>query len=221
MMSGMRLPQLTDARSFRVLFVCTGNICRSPFAEILTRHLLIGSLGEQAAAAFDVSSAGIQAVAGSQMHPDSREQLRPWGLDGAAADRFTARQLHPTTAEKADLVLGATPWHRSVIITQRPSALATTFSIREFARLAGTVDLSTLPIEPVVRARVLVDLARRNRALSHRPGPDDDDIPDPMGHPPRAHKDAALLIGAAVQVIVDVLAPSGHRSGRPPATPQP
>jgi hypothetical protein len=43
---------------FRVLYVCTGNICRSPFAEILTRHLLTGRLGGQAAAAFDVSSAG-------------------------------------------------------------------------------------------------------------------------------------------------------------------
>ncbi|MGH3611027.1 MAG: hypothetical protein ACRDRK_00080 [Pseudonocardia sp.] len=213
--------QVTDPRSFRVLFVCTGNICRSPFAEILTRHLLIGRIGGQGAAPFDVSSAGIQAVIGSKMHPDSREQLRPWRLDGAAADRFVARQLHPTMVEKADLVLGATPRHRSVIITQTPGALATTFSIREFARLAGTVDLSALPIEPVVRAGMLVDLTRRNRAMSHRPGRNDDDIPDPMGHPPRAHRDAALLIGTAVQVIVDVLAPSGHRCGRPPVTPRP
>ena len=30
---------------FRLLFICTGNICRSPFAEILTRHLLRGRRG--------------------------------------------------------------------------------------------------------------------------------------------------------------------------------
>jgi Low molecular weight phosphotyrosine protein phosphatase len=68
-----RADERTD--TFRLLFVCTGNICRSPFAEILTRHLLRGRLGGRAAAAFDVSSAGVAAVVGSAMHPDSRAEL--------------------------------------------------------------------------------------------------------------------------------------------------
>ena len=45
---------------FRILIVCTGNICRSPAAEILTRHLLIGRLGGRAASSFRVSSAGVR-----------------------------------------------------------------------------------------------------------------------------------------------------------------
>jgi protein-tyrosine phosphatase len=99
---------------FRVLYVCTGNICRSPFAEILTRHLLIGRLGGQAAAAFDVSSAGVQAVVGSGIHPSTREELAPWGLHREAADRFVARQIRPPMIADAHLVLGAStgtvPW---------------------------------------------------------------------------------------------------------------
>src|SRR6185437_3085008 len=92
-----RRQERTDA--FPLLFVCTGNICRSPFAEILTRHLLRGRLGGRAAAAFDVSSAGVAAVVGSAMHPDSRAELAPWGLDGAPADGFVARQLQSSMIE--------------------------------------------------------------------------------------------------------------------------
>src|SRR4051812_32932148 len=65
-----RKPEPVDGE-FRLLFVCTGNICRSPFAEILTRHLLVGRLGGRVAGRFEISSAGVQAVVGSPMHPDS------------------------------------------------------------------------------------------------------------------------------------------------------
>jgi protein-tyrosine phosphatase len=70
-----------EPRAFR-LYVCTGNICRSPFAEILTRHVLVDRLGGTAAAAFHIASAGVRAVAGAPMHPATREELRPWGLEG-------------------------------------------------------------------------------------------------------------------------------------------
>ncbi|NMI00103.1 low molecular weight phosphatase family protein [Pseudonocardia acidicola] len=142
------------ATSFRLLYVCTGNICRSPFAEILTRHLLVGRLGGRAAAEFDVSSAGVRAVVGAQMHPDTRDELTPWGLDGVIAGRFAARQLRSTMIEEADLVLGANPRHRSAVVERAPVALQTTFGLREFARLAAAVDPGVLPVDdPVERDR--------------------------------------------------------------------
>ncbi|HEX3606810.1 MAG TPA: hypothetical protein VH134_12870 [Candidatus Dormibacteraeota bacterium] len=76
-------------RIFRVLFVCTGNICRSPFAQVLTRYLLDVHL-PAAAARFEIASAGVGAVVGSPMHPASRAALEPWGLAGAAAEDFWA-----------------------------------------------------------------------------------------------------------------------------------
>src|SRR6476620_8838125 len=90
-----------QASTFRLLFICTGNICRSPFAEILTRHLLRGRLGGRGAGAFEVSSAGVSAVVGSGMHPDSRAELAPWHLDGALSAGFVARQLHPAMIESS------------------------------------------------------------------------------------------------------------------------
>ncbi len=192
---------------FRLLFVCTGNICRSPFAEIITRHLIIGRLGGKAASAFVVSSAGVRAVHGSAMHPDSRAELAPWGLDGAAAERFTARQLRSAMVLESDLVLGATPRHRSAVVERAPAALPITFSLREFARLSEAVDPDDLPVDPVERARALVELARAQRGLV--PPPEDgDDIPDPIGGPQSAHHSSALLIRETVQRVADVMVPA-------------
>ncbi len=200
---------------FRVLYVCTGNICRSPFAEILTRHLLIGRLGGQAAAAFDVSSAGVQAVVGSGIHPSTREELAPWGLHQEGADRFVARQLHPPMIADAHLVLGASLRHRSVVVDRQPAALATCFSLREFARLAAEVDSAELPAEPVSRAHALVEQVRGRRGVSPPSLPEADGIPDPMGGPQAAHHEAAVLIRDAVSQIVDVIAPPLSRRRAP------
>ena len=202
-------------RGFRLLYVCTGNICRSPFAEILTRHLLIGRLGGRAATAFQIASAGVQGVVGSAIHPSTRHELSPWGLDRGAADRFVARQLRPEMIADAHLVLGANTRHRSAAIECEPGALTRSFSIREFARLAAEVDPGALSADPVARAHELVDLVRMRRGLSPPTLPDADRIPDPMGRPQQAHHEAALLIREAVSTIVDVIAPPRRGTGPP------
>jgi protein-tyrosine phosphatase len=204
-----------EETEFRLLYVCTGNICRSPFAEILTRHLLVGRLGGRAAAAFDVSSAGVQAVVGSAIHPATREELAPWGLHRAGADRFVARPLDSAMISDAHLVLGANPRHRSLVVERHPAALATSFTLREFARLAAEVDLAALPAEPVNRAHELVEQVRRRRGVSPPSLPDVDRIPDPMGRPQEAHHEAAVLIEDAVARIVDVIAPPLSRPRAP------
>lgn len=198
---------------FRLLYVCTGNICRSPFAEILTRHLLIGRLGGRAAAEFDLSSAGVRAVVGSSMFPDARRQLAPWNLDGAA-ERFVARQLRPDMVRNSDLVLGASVRHRSVVVEEVPASLAVAFTVCEFARLIRGVDPDALPRPPLERAHALVGLARSRRGRVHPNG--DDSVADPMGHPESAHREAARQIRDAVTQIVDSIAPRGWGSGQLP-----
>jgi len=108
---------------------------------------------------------------------------------------------------ECDLVLGATPRHRSAVVERLPAALPITFSLREFARLAEAVDPAALPEAPTERAQALVELARAQRGLV--PPPEDgDDVPDPIGQPPEAHHAAANLIREAVQRIVTVMLPS-------------
>jgi protein-tyrosine phosphatase len=71
--------RVPDARphepAFTILFVCTGNICRSALAERLGRAYLNQWLRDTASA-IRVVSAGTQAVVGSAMHPDSALVLR-------------------------------------------------------------------------------------------------------------------------------------------------
>jgi len=202
-----------DQRGFTLLFVCTGNLCRSPFAELLMNHLMAQRLGPDAWR-FTARSAGLHAVVGAQMHYDTRDELMPWGLDGLIAGRFAARQFTAPIAESADLILGATPQHRSTIIDQVPSTLGRVFSILEFARLAHDVDPRELPPGPVDRANALVELARRRRGLRGPADAHDDVVPDPIGQPPAVHKKVADILAAALEQIADRMAPV--RSGPPP-----
>lgn len=200
-----------DRSTFRILYVCTGNLCRSPFAEILTRHLLSERLEE--GTVFEVTSAGVQAVAGAGMHPYSRDELAPWNLHTEVANRFVARQLDREMLVTADLVLGMTAGHRAVVIDEVPRTLATAFSLREFARLSAQVPQSGLPAHPAERAREVVRQARLFRSVSPSRDVRADDVPDPIGQPREAHHDVAVMVRAAVTAIVAVVAPPGGKVG--------
>ncbi|MER5669730.1 hypothetical protein [Pseudonocardia alni] len=194
---------------FRVLMVCTGNICRSPAAELMMRSLLVGRLGGRESARVEVSSAGVAAVVGSGMHPLSRAELSPWGL-AERAGTFRARQLDDRAVAGVDLVLGADVRHRSSVLERHPQLLDRTFALREFARLVDAADTMTLPPDLVKRGAALVDLARVTRGTVP---PADDTVPDPVGGPASRHRDAVLRIFQAVHTIVGELAPrsGGHR----------
>src|SRR5687768_8381024 len=116
---------------FSVLFVCTGNICRSALGERLGRAYLEERLGDRAAA-IELTSAGVQAVVGSAMHPDTALVLSGLGAD---AGDFVARQFVENMAVQADLTLTMTRGHRRDVLHGAPRELARTFTLREAAAL--------------------------------------------------------------------------------------
>ncbi|MDL5155740.1 hypothetical protein [Actinomycetospora termitidis] len=202
---------------FRLLFVCTGNICRSPFAQFHTRFLLGARLGPWARA-FAVHSAGTSAVRGHGMHDDSRAQLST-RRDHPDVAAFAARQLPDRDVLLADLVLTMTREHRSTVLGDVPKALPTTFTLREFARLlraAGPTELGALPRHPVLRAHALVDLARGARGTVPAVSADEDAVPDPVSGGPEAHEAAARVVDQSVRVFLDLLVPPP-----PPRPPMP
>jgi protein-tyrosine phosphatase len=79
---------------FRILTVCTGNICRSPVAE----RLLQAGLGDEVA----VSSVGVRAVVGDPIHPGMVALLERSGI---RADRFVARQVAPGALRRSFTLL--------------------------------------------------------------------------------------------------------------------
>lgn len=119
---------MSDGTPFRILTVCTGNICRSPLAE----RLLQSGLDEAAPGAFAVASSGVRALAGQPAHPRSAEIAERLG---SSLDAFEARQLTQLHVSEADLVLILAEEHRGPVLTLAPSALRRTFTLREFARI--------------------------------------------------------------------------------------
>lgn len=193
---------MTDA-PFRVLHVCTGNICRSPIAEGLTRSGLQARLGG-GAERFLVESAGTWGHSGSPMEPHALTVLAALGVDGGA---FRARELVAEHVVAADLVLAATREHRAAAVVLQPRAAARTFTLREFARLAAAVDPASLPDgDPVERARALVRAAAAQRGLVPPASPRDDDVADPYHAPETAFRACAALVQQALQGPLDLLA---------------
>jgi len=126
------------------------------------------------------------------------------GIDVAG---FAARQLDADLLEDADLLLGMTREHRAAAATEAPATIRRLFTLREFARLASAAGELDPSLPPVERARALVEAAAGQRGMV-RPGqPADDDVPDPYGRPADAYRLPFALIGEAVEVIADLMAP--------------
>src|SRR6202453_83841 len=106
-----------------VLFICTGNICRSPMAEGIFRHIMKGRRDIQ------VMSAGIGAMDGQAPSPYAVQAVRELGID---ISRQRSRQLTPELVQEADFIFGMTHSHVDTIFLLYPQAAEKTFLLREF-----------------------------------------------------------------------------------------
>jgi protein-tyrosine phosphatase len=186
--------QGSDQPAFTVLLVCTGNVCRSAFAERLGGGYLREALGDDAVMV-RIVSAGTRAVVGSAMHPDSALALR--GFGGEAGD-FRARQFEGVMAAEADLTLTMTRRHRRDVLHGAPRAMARTFTLREAADLVRLLGAEAPPdgADFGERARALVTEMAAARPRRH--GGEDDDIRDPIGQPPEVHEEVGEAITATL-----------------------
>ena len=120
----------------RILIVCTGNICRSPFIERLLQHNLDESQPTTGCGIL-VSSAGTGALTGQSMDEQAAAQLVAHGGDPTG---FIARGLTADLIEESDLVLTATREHRGLVALMHPQALRRVFTFLDFADLVAEVD---------------------------------------------------------------------------------
>lgn len=104
-----------------ILFVCTGNTCRSPMAAALFKHL---SHSDQ----LNVQSAGVFAIDGSDASDFAKEALVEKGI---ACDHNSAL-LNDGHIEWASIVLTMTNSHKQAVIDRFPHAGRKTFTLSEY-----------------------------------------------------------------------------------------
>jgi len=180
----------------RILVVCEGNICRSPYVE----HALRAALPELGAHGVRIESAGTRARTGLPMVDRSAAALRDRGIE---ADEFRSRALHDVPALAAvDLVLTLERRHRADVLDLEPSILRRTFTLAEFARAAARMHCAAAVDAPAFPA--LVDSVRAARL----PGTasDSDDVADPIRGDDSEHERFRARVAAPIAAISRLLA---------------
>ncbi len=113
-----------------VLFVCTGNICRSPIAEGLFRRL-IGNRKD-----IEVLSAGVHAVRGQ---PPSLYAVQVCAEEGADISDLRSQPLTAALVDRATHIFAMTGAHLETIQTVFPQGAEKSFLLREFEEPGTTV----------------------------------------------------------------------------------
>jgi protein-tyrosine phosphatase len=105
-----------------VVFVCTGNTCRSPLAEVLCKQRLAERLGcdptDLPARGFLVHSAGLAAMLGERAPPAAQAVAQELGVDLSG---HVSRPLFPDIAEQADFLIAMTHGHVAILLRRYPA----------------------------------------------------------------------------------------------------
>ncbi|MCK4422752.1 MAG: low molecular weight protein arginine phosphatase [Candidatus Omnitrophica bacterium] len=109
----------------KILFVCTGNSCRSPMAEGLLKQMI----GESREDEFNIISAGIAAAAGIKATPKAIEVMKNHNIDISG---HRTRKLTNKEIEKADLILVMERSHKDALIRLAPESASKTFLLGGF-----------------------------------------------------------------------------------------
>jgi protein-tyrosine phosphatase len=173
--------------SFGVLFVCTGNICRSPTAEALARR----ELERHPGVPIQVSSAGSHALEGN---PAASRSMLAAATRGASLERHFARELTRRRVRAADLILCMAAEHRPFVLSYDRAAADRTFLLASFVRVAG--EWGWLATSPAGLVALAAEHAREE---------DGDDIDDPLGQSAEAYTACAERLDGLVTPVIAAL----------------
>jgi protein-tyrosine phosphatase len=180
---------------FEILFICTGNQCRSALAEVITRTLTEGL-------PVGVSSAGTDI---GHPAPSPKKTLKAASMLGYDLGEHRSRPLNEGELDSADLVIGFEIAHVAAAVIERKTDRAKTWLLPQ---LVGTLErvAAEPPADPedlagVARSRLAAADALRSSA-SPMLG---DQIADPIGRSSRVHQATARTIDDLCKRMVPLL----------------
>jgi sulfate adenylyltransferase len=174
--------ETTDAAPLKVLFVCTANICRSPYMELTARRLV----PDESDLVF--SSAGTRGFDAAEMDPEMAARV------AGDTSSFRSRPLTRELLEDADLVVTAEASHRTFVLDEQPGLFRKVFTLGQLAAAIQRQE-SGLP-----REELLARLAQSRGSADP-----DLDVADPYRRGPEAAAKAAATIERLLDVVLPAL----------------
>ncbi|WP_144479149.1 low molecular weight protein arginine phosphatase [Cytobacillus oceanisediminis] len=113
-----------------VLFVCTGNTCRSPMAEAILKSKQLPGI--------EVKSAGVYAPNGEDASVNAKIVLEENEISHVHRSSTLTKEM----IDWATVVLTMTGSHKGLILSQYPDAAEKTFTLKEFAEESGSQDVA-------------------------------------------------------------------------------
>lgn len=171
----------------KILFVCTGNLCRSPMAEALLRF----ELRKRRCRGIEVASAGTWAMNGNSASAEAISVLRDMGVD---LDEHRSRPIAVEELDSAALIVAMTSVHVREILSLSPGVERKIRLLKELEKLVPS-QASESPAERLA-GMLAVARPRRRRAL---------DVDDPMGLPMSSYERCVSELETGIRALADVL----------------
>lgn len=173
-----------------ILFVCTGNVCRSPMAEGFLRFQ-----AQRRGLGINVRSTGTHAWTGRAATIEGRRVMNEHGV---SIDDHRTLELDDRLVEWADLIIGMSREHARDTVRGFPKAKDRTFTMKAFLEL-----LPSLP--PYEDTESWLQEAAKLRDSGSAPAPVDQDIDDPIGERQEAYRRVAAEIRDLTERFADGL----------------
>jgi len=188
--------EATPEPPLRVLFVCTGNICRSPMAAAITK-MRTAERGINA----QVASCGLM-KSGRATTEHGIAVMADWGVD---MSNKVSRQIDSGLVRGSDLILAMATHHARRVVGEDPSGRHKVFLLRELVGMAITIGPRL--VDAGQTEREWLRQADKIRRVNYKDDQPELEIEDPIGQPRPAYEAMQQELDQLLQTLISCLWP--------------